>query len=115
MLVYRVENNQGIGPYKVYPKPNSIMELCEAHNSSRAHPAPGADPGLGVFMQKDYFCGFASEAVLKKWFHGWRKHLRTAGFHMAVYQARKVLVSKYTGQVIFKKGLAKKTKTLPVP
>lgn len=34
---------------------------------------------------------------------------------MAIYQARKVLVSKYTGQVIFKKDLATKTKTLPVP
>ncbi len=65
--LYRVQNEQGIGPYWAEDKSGRIQDLLYAHNNSaEIHPDPGQD---GYSIRDDNeFCAFSTMEQLNDWF-----------------------------------------------
>jgi hypothetical protein len=105
-LVYRVENKNGLGPYRYvlgHQKAKSLQKMTEHHNLSSDHPAPYSD--CRREMSKGDFCGFLSKPQLLQWFKGYLRALEKEGFFLAVYAPARLLARSKRGsrQVIFKK------------
>lgn len=76
MLVYRVENREGNGPY-------SFIDF--SHGNTDTHPTPGND-GI-AFVGFEAFCGFSTMEKFRNWFsYDDRVRLKEAGFHLATYE-----------------------------
>jgi hypothetical protein len=106
MLVYRVENSEGGGPYTFYSfdKADKAVvavsnALKEAHNESHHHPPPHSD---GISFVRHYErCGFVSIEDLVQWFDGWLQKLHDVGFRMAIYDVPTDRVRAGEKQVVF--------------
>ena len=74
MLVYRLENKLGKGPYnggviwdQGGPKPSYLSNLYNRHSGAAdPHPTPGQD-GLGYIDDREFF-GFDTAAAVCAWF-----------------------------------------------
>jgi hypothetical protein len=78
MLVYRIEGENGTGPYRGNP----IPRMSWAHTDT-SHPTPLSE---GLCLDDDFFCGFRTLDQLKVWFKGFRNELRVTGFRLKVYE-----------------------------
>jgi hypothetical protein len=82
MIVYRVENEDQLGPYSAEWKKRRKLQL--AHNDD-AHPGPARD---GEELAEAYYApehyglryAFASLEGLHEWFEGWLEEILKAGF-----------------------------------
>lgn len=95
--VYRVEHEtEGYGPYlkmgtsewsgEQYSETHEEVEgLHDAHESSDDHPGPRMD-GLSWERTQDHVFGFDSRKDVDKWFKGFKRKLRAAGFVVRTYE-----------------------------
>ncbi|MDG4783283.1 hypothetical protein O7614_26855 [Micromonospora sp. WMMD961] len=119
VIVYRIEDRDGRGPYNNYPmdfKRNKIIrELCKIHASPTTHPAGQldgitSDNGFTV----DHYFGFINKASLARWFTGWGERLTEAGFYVSTFAARSEDILHGRKQIAFAKGRARYLGTSPV-
>lgn len=100
MIIYRIEHNDGIGPYF-----KQAGQWCEQNHCNDFHPSPEME---GLPLDYDYYCGFKNKKSLTKWFNSKElKNLKELGFKLVKYKVhpKYVHVGKY--QVIFNKKKAK--------
>ena len=122
MLVYRVENQDGIGPYRCRYVENIDEKtlqwiykydeiLADKHTPWRStyHQTISSVMGFECGM----VCGFDSKEKLKKWFHGFRYGLRKNGFVCNVYEVAKAPTDGR--QVCFDKKKARLVRTIKIP
>jgi hypothetical protein len=107
MLVYRIENESGLGPYQS-GNLNAFTyswDMCIAH-SNMAHCAPHVDPDLEG-ISSDEFCGCDSIESLLSWFYEFLEALEPQGFNISVYEIAEARVGA-NGQTLFKRNIAGK-------
>lgn len=112
MLVYRVELEDGLGPYisdRNLPEDRMrevrrVCRLLGRHSLSRQHPIVHFD----VFgtVTDDHYCGFLSVAELKTWFRGFIATFRRAKYFLATYEVEEEFVLIGSKQVAFVKDEA---------
>jgi len=110
MLVYRVEDSDGRGPYNSYMA--HVPGLLMAHNQEgpKTRPNTYADPKLRHIMQDHEFCGFTSLTDMGQWFEGFGEALEDNDFTITEYEIDPSLVLHGSGQVVFEKYQAKKVR-----
>lgn len=103
MLVYRVENKHGEGPYV-----SGAALLLNSHNCSDSHPVIYRD---GVDMYgRDVRCGCVSLEALENWFGEYLPLLRNMGYSVVEYSVlnSKVRVGNSGVQCAFDRHYASK-------
>ncbi len=103
MTVYRVEHwESGRGPYSQCLG-WVLNDICASH-AGPAHPSTSED-GLSTCKP----CGFLSLETLRRWFKGWMRKLRAAGFVIIKLEVPPdaVFVGKSGKQVVFEASKAK--------
>jgi hypothetical protein len=99
MIVYRVENKNGVGPY--YGTDNWCEWQTRWHDSP-SHPPPFLD-GIDVYAKKD-LCGFASFKKLRDWFESEELvELRKLGFRVRRIRVPRSKVKFGEKQVVFRR------------
>jgi len=106
MLVYRVENCHGNGPYM--DRTSGLNTMYYKHTGMN-HPSPYNDPALVAISINEY-CAFDSPEALREWFKGYLRALKAEGFHIAVYEAKRARVGA-KGQTLFIRKTATKIKS----
>lgn len=111
MLVYRVETEDGKGPYRGmtgHPDPEFHYRLARNH-SDYAHPAAEVD-GIDVWkLDLSYACGFGSLEALYTWFGDAMYKLESVGFRLNIFDAPDVEEGR--NQLMFDRPKATKLKT----
>lgn len=86
MLVYRVEDENGNGPYRCIGRTEAEIELartlCAAHTDS-AHPTPLED--FRYHVSSMHVCAFTCLDALLIWFDGFLEDLHNTGHNIKVY------------------------------
>lgn len=112
MIVYRVEDEHGNGPYvarvRGYNGPRTRAAerlgrlLRDQHGwGDHDHPSPAED-GIAVPEHRDtYVCGFASLDQATQWFAGWGERLYTGGYDLMAYDVPDEHVRVGDRQVMF--------------
>ena len=106
-IVCRIENEDGVGPYK------TLTPLCERlredHSPSPLHPNVFRDV---IGWAESQICGFSSLESYRKWFKGYFEDLEADGMRLNVYNVpdKYVFYGKY--QVTFERKHAKKLSCL---
>ena len=105
MLVYRIENKRGQGPYCSNHKYQDW--LCDRHSDIEKHPSPVED---GIYeWTKSHKCGFSSLKKLKAWFNTEElKALYAAKFDIVRYEVDKKDVLVGQKQVMFNRRKARR-------
>ena len=117
MRVYRVQGQDGNGPYNTTCVDHTNDQMVDvhsrflnAHNSDyHNHPSAMVDSGLANVrwsLGMDDLFGFDSMTKLYAWFGGWVKPLLAMGFEIKVYEVPEnaVTVSKF--QAVFDRSKA---------
>lgn len=82
ITVYRVEDEEGIGPYK--SSSSSVVEYLRCHNLMwDTHPSILIDAGV---YSDNYYCGFRNHEQLLSWFDSKLGILHRHGFKVAAYR-----------------------------
>lgn len=114
MLVYRVENENGNGPYMAFNP--ALYAMREDHGTwypdpaDDPHPNPYGD-GLGG-MYADEYSAVQSPEAAQTWFEGYGEVLHEAGFELTVWDAQDVRCGQK--QVVFRKDTAKQVASYPI-
>jgi hypothetical protein len=106
MIVWRVEDRKGEGPYGDFrdsrrQKLQEALVLC--HGYSTDHPSP-LDDELGEYLSANKFkpvFGFKSKEDAIKWFAGFWQDLHKLGFRLKTFEAKDYLVGKSNKQLVF--------------
>jgi hypothetical protein len=109
--VYRVELDDGSGPYE-----DGYAPLEPMYNEHRGEswPTPIAD-GIGWDeFTSDHVCAFASTADLAAWFGKWRPVLASLGFRCSVYLVPASAVLAGRRQVMFLRDVAERVGVEPL-
>ena len=97
--VFRVENEEGIGPYR---NNNLCNGLLNHHNDSENNPAPWRDPFIKRNMKENEFCGFESLDALFEWFSDEEiDALELQGY--SIFKTQGIVTVKGEKQLLFKK------------
>lgn len=115
MIVFRVEDSEGGGPYNGAKAPYwADRERAGINISSTTsnHPLPGDDisgwSDLSIDTRSKYLFGFASLAELESWFNEKaRAYYRDLGFKVAKYEVGPRSLKRGGHQVAFNKDRAK--------
>lgn len=102
MLVYRVEDSEGRGPYR--KRAGYVHEWSKDENGHNDynHPSPYQDGLPGMWDMESYICGFKSKAQLKAWFSEEElSNLEALGFSIKTFEVPKSDVKVGGKQVIF--------------
>lgn len=99
MLIFRVEDKCGNGPYR--RGDNLASLLANKHNGDSSHPTPILD---GIENRQNYFCGFKDLDQLFNWFNPYTEILKKAGFAVSVYEIDKEYVLEGNYQVCFRRS-----------
>lgn len=99
MLVYRIEDRYGEGPYRA----DANYDLVIAHGSN-SYPTPYQD---GIIREKADFCATSSMEGLHSWFIGWIDKLKERGYFISTYKVPKSKVKFGQKQVVFDRRYAK--------
>lgn len=113
MLVYRIENAGGIGPFSTDDDADAAFiafELCSHGFSTEQHPLPSLPDG--VVDLRPYHFGFNSIEQMMSWFdtNASRRSLEKSGFELSVYETDDYY--EINKQVIFIRNKATKIETL---
>lgn len=102
MIVWRVENDKGEGPY-IHPRFHSykLSDMAFAHRNS-THPDPFDE---NIKFDESYYCGFHNHSSVLEWFDGYIDILTEYNYKIVKYKANNVLLGKK--QVMFKKSTAR--------
>lgn len=110
MLVYRVENERGIGPYLSFDPALEEMRLEHAMSGDDPRPTPDWD-GIDD-MDADESSGFQTAQRAENWFGGYGAVLDEAGYELTVWEAQDVREGRT--QVVFRKDTAKQVASYPI-
>ena len=111
MLIYRVEDSAGRGPYIGQPEPVDCRssKALSRHSNSLTHPAPYSD---GISISQGEYCGFESMDKLRRWFWGDIEWLRKKKFHVSIYRIDEGHVKIGMKQVVFNRKRAELVSTI---
>lgn len=98
MLVYRVQNEIGVGPYRTYRRHPVVQKMFDAHDSS-SHPQP-KDDGIEDFGEH-HLSGFASVRDLRMWFEGFLSALIRHGYSIVIVEVPESAVLYGGEQVMY--------------
>lgn len=113
MIVYRVEDASGQGPYN---SPWAPENMPEVHTNNPTHPGPFNDIGWDwPYKLGDVHTifGFESLEMLDAWFRGWKTRLRDH-FEIHTYEVPEALVLKGRFQLAFDGDAAVRTGEVPM-
>lgn len=84
MIVYRIANQDGNGPYQADPLPYRVQRILQPMYDVHCggfggHPTPQCDYP-GHWMNSYELCAFSSQQKLLDWFDGFEELLDRAGF-----------------------------------
>jgi len=119
MRVYRVETENGAGPYNpeavATPTP-AQQKLCSKicwDSEEKWHPSPWSTPlrfnpddVLGLGGDGKWRFGFESVHDLRRWMDGWGRDLEAAAFYVASYEVPSDFVVRGTCQLRFDQRFA---------
>jgi hypothetical protein len=125
MLVYRIEDAKGDGPWHV----GAVFDYDDAHRCRRAHsaydpPGPCSYEELGTDLHNtfrnrasdanEFFFGFRSKAQLRRWFRSavGRRAMKKHGLSLAVFDVDPAHVAQGNWQLAFRRALATRVSTL---
>lgn len=124
MIVYRIEDSKGRGPYRRNDVKH-VLPGWDACDFNYRHPCPMDDHGLrewwldlGHGMQREsYVCGFRDIKQLVDWFHKqeWMDRLQEAGYSLTTYEVDAQTVQFGDSQLMFVQGDARLVEKLPLP
>jgi hypothetical protein len=107
MIIYRVENDAGQGPYRLG---HGVMWNKLFNPEQR--PFPSMDPGLEHILAskkdliKDFFFGFNSLEQLRDWFEDEELiSLDNIGFKIKTFDVPDALIIEGSAQLLFKKTI----------
>jgi hypothetical protein len=128
-LIYRIENDDGLGPYQ--GRKNDDTSLLPMKYSTE-HPAVWDDSmlinkinqqiridaegqdeyksvGVWGFIDGKYHFGFGSQDQLRRWVYNdaWMVNLDKHGFHLSVYEVPEMAMMVGHTQAIFQKSFAR--------
>ncbi len=109
MLVYRIENEVGNGPYRRTVEGLRPCNVCILQTEKHNHPLPFTD---GIELEQSDFCGFQSLESLYTWFDGYIEKLQQDGFYIAIYKLKKKFVKIGKTQIGFRRDCARLVKYL---
>ena len=100
MVVWRIQNHKGIGPYRCDDSFANDEEILAHHNGCKKHPVPFRDPAIKRFPEDEELCAFHSLEQLEAWFTLEEiKTMRKEGFKATRRIGHITATSKY--QVLF--------------
>lgn len=106
MLVYRVENKKGIGPYRMA----ITAEFLHHHNDSNNHPTPSL-----YIYGPDLFFGFKSLSQTFNWFdYDDCQMLESNGFFLTTWRVHEDAVFYDDCQITFVRKQAKLIESKPI-
>lgn len=121
MRVYRVEHEQGQGPYNGHfdyedsEADELTFVISSAHTHESGHPSERyyliwEPDGNGTLLgnSKDYVSGFISFEQFRVWFRGFRNKLTNTGFKLSVYEVPDKFVQFSDKQAVFNRKEATK-------
>lgn len=109
MLVLRVENENGDGPYWLGPGYEYIHGSMDGTIDYDRHPPPFAD---GIRKIGKCIFGFSSLSDLKAWFNARECiRLKDHAYRVSVFEVPREAVRPGQSQVVFKRGCANKIGT----
>ncbi len=119
MLVYRYQNERGLGPY-YNPEPDSFnREICNFHNNCSKHPHPGQDKLLYELPFQFTSAittnfGFHAFPLLIKWFDRFHRKLYKNNFKIHIFNIpdNSVKIGESNLQCVFIKNHAKLIKII---
>jgi hypothetical protein len=112
MLIYRIENDNGLGPYQHHEGQFSDAYPMMCDHSDNRHPSPWhSSSGLSSIYEFEY-CGFDSIVSLAEWFADYLDELDSEGFWVSVYESD-ARVGHY-GQALFQRECATKVDRQPI-
>lgn len=103
MIVYRVENWKGEGPYRAGYRTTSL-DYLNYRESTYFHPLPYED---GIEHSNDHFFGFANFVAFYAWFGHTLRELSMNGCFLCEYEVDDRYVIKGKRQLAFRKDRAK--------
>lgn len=118
MRVYRVETENGAGPYNLDAVTTlAQLKICltlllDSEDNER-HPSPWSTPlrfnpddVLGLGWNGEWRFGFESVHDLRRWMDGWGRDLEAAAFYVASYEVPSDSVVRGACQLRFDKRFA---------
>lgn len=111
--VYRVEDAEGLGPYK-FRDDTALETMYSAHADSPYHPQP-EDDGVNILdiADKSFFYAFTSLDQLAEWFAGYGEELAQCGYFISEYAVPSNHTVHGSRQVLFRKVYAAFRNTFP--
>lgn len=113
MKIFRIEDQNGMGPYN--SKFIGLDWQINSHLNPNSHPSPDVDIGLRSkieeikWIRSLFYCGFESMQSLNQWFHPKELiALLNAGFTVVTYECSEGYLYVGDRQVIFWKEMATK-------
>jgi len=114
MIVYRLEDANGCGPYYLTTKLADELDYAHSYLERSDHPVASRDcywlPLKQLIRSDGYRCAFTSVEQYRKWFKGYLTKLKTAGYKLVSYRVAKRYVAFGAFQVMFIPTKAKKLK-----
>ena len=104
MVVFRIEDARGDGPY-AGSIPPSLQETTGSWDAMAHHPTPVHDPGIKRRMAHEEYCGFKNLRQLLTWVYrrDALEELTALGFRIAVYRVDFRHATVGYAQVVFKR------------
>lgn len=106
MIVYRVANENGHGPYISSNLTRAVKDALEpmydVHWGAH-HPTPDFDHP-GHFIREDEICAFSSQTQLLDWFDGFEELLDSLGFRVYEFNVPDWAVTELRHQTIICTG-----------
>ena len=104
MIVWRVENNDGCGPYQSSNEDSPLWAMCEEHNCDQRN-----HPSVSRSYSQNYVCGFQTKNEALVWFDDWWDLLEQEGFDLVQYDCDPWFVEpQHPKQLMFDKRRAEK-------
>lgn len=100
MKVYRIENSEGVGPYRSDEFMDLLDEMKNAHCDEETHPNLLHD-GLADVWSEAHICAFDSMKKLSRWFNGYLPLLLSLGFKVKSYETSEYHYGLSRKQLIF--------------
>jgi hypothetical protein len=108
MMIYRVENSVGAGPYSCEwdEEYASVINVSMNSVGFESHPVPSDD---GIYdLSKDEFFGFVSIEQLSAWFPGLVQNLnKLSNWRISTYEVDQRYVKEGESQVAFNRSMAR--------
>ena len=104
ITVYRIENENGNGPYQNIPE---LEDMRRAHDDEN-HPEWEFDLDAETYNKikdTDYVSGFKSKKQLNNWFKGYLNLILKLGFKIKKFKISEnnIVYDKHNKQIMFKK------------